>query len=396
MRALFITHEGFGNSIFRSQVIEHCESMRKNGIEFDILTYETFAKSYGSSLANVKEYLKWGEVNISLKKAFNIYIPGSLLINLLILAKDILRHVKSNNYKFIHARADYTAFLCILLKPLHKLPVLWDCRGDSVDELKFATEKYSSGIRATLLLLLVSKQIIIRNFTSRYSDACVCVSEALRDLLISINPRLTATVIPCPVPVDKFYFSLKLRCKVRRLLEVSDNEIIFIYSGSMTGYQGITEFIPQYEKILKLNNSRLIIATVDVDKAKYIFRNVISDRLIITSVPYSDVNGLYCAADYALMTRLSRSLNYVASPTKFGEYCLAGLNVIHNNSIKQVLDFSELLENGLPLDPPPSVKPDFENRKKIADLAKNMFGRLSLNFIYADIYSKFKTTDQSS
>ncbi len=388
MKALFVTHEGFGNSIFRSQVIEHCESMNKNGVEFDVLTYETFSKSFEGSLANVKEYLKWGGVNIFFRKAINIYLPASLLINLFILARDILKNTKTNNYKFIHARADYTAFLCILLKPLHKLPVLWDCRGDSVDELKFATEKYSSTIRAILFLLLLPKQIIIRYFASRYSDACVCVSEALRDLLISINPRLWATVIPCPVPVDKFYFSMELRCKVRSFFEVSDEEILFIYSGSMTGYQGIIEFISYYERILKLSNSRLIIATVDMDRAKYIFRNVISDRLIITSVPYDDVNGLYCAADYALMTRLPRSLNYVASPTKFGEYCLAGLNVIHNDSIKQVSEISEFLGNGLPLDPLPSFKPDLELRVDIADSAKNIFGRLSLNFIYANIYSK--------
>lgn len=396
MKALFITHEGFGDSIFRSQVIEHCESMKEHGIDFDVLTYETFKKSSKGSLRNFKEYSKWGKLNILLKNAMNIYMPGSTLFNLLILARDILKNIKSNQYQFIHARADYTAFLCILLKPLHKLPVLWDCRGDSVDELKFSIEKYSVCIRAILQLLLLPKQIIVRRVSSKYADACVCVSEALRSVLLSINPKLTTTVIPCPVPVEKFYFSTEQRCATRNAFGISDDEVFFIYSGSMTGYQSIVEFIWYYEKILKQSNSRLVIATVDMDKAKQFFRDFASDRIIITSVPYDEMNGLYCAADYALMARLPRPLNYVASPTKFGEYCLTGLNVIHNESIKQVSEFSGRLGNGLCLNSIPSVKPDLEARAEIANAARNIFGRSFLNVDYIYIYSKLADAYRSA
>lgn len=388
MKALFITHEGFGDSIFRSQVIEHCESMKANGFDFDVLTYETFTKSFARSLSNLNAYLKGGTLNIFLKRAANIYMPGSSLINLFILARDIQRNLKSNQYKFIHARADYTAFLCVLLKPFHKLPVLWDCRGDSVDELKYATEKYSSSVRALLYLLLMPKQIINRRVSGKYSDACVCVSAALRELLQSINPQLSTTVIPCPVPINKFYFSAEQRLKTRSAFGIRDDEVLFIYSGSMTGYQAIGEFIWYYKKLLKLSNSRLIIATVDMDKAKHIFRDVMSDKIIITTVSYDEMNGLYCAADYALMARLPRPLNYVASPTKFGEYCLTGLTVIHNDSIKQVSEFSKNLENGLCLDDLPSVKPSLGFRTQIANAAKNIFGREFLNLAYLEIYSK--------
>ena len=393
MKALFVTHEGFGDSIFRSQVIEHCESMKANGFDFDVLTYETFAKSYGRSLRNLNEYLKRGVLNILLKRAVNIYIPGSFIINLLILARDIRENSESNQYKFIHARADYTAFLCVLLKPLHKLPVVWDCRGDSVDELKYATEKYSSGMRALLYLLLLPKQIIYRRVSSMFSDACVCVSSALRELLRTINPKLSTTVIPCPVPINKFYFSAEQRRKARSAFGVNDDEVLFIYSGSMTGYQAIVEFIWYYKKLLELSKSRLIIATIDMDKARHIFRDVLSDRIIITTVQYDEMNGLYCAADYALMARLPRPLNCVASPTKFGEYCLTGLTVIHNNSIKQVSEFSKILGNGLCLDSLPSVKPSLGLRVEIANKAKNIFGRDFLNLAYFEIYSKLLGKD---
>src|SRR3990167_9005188 len=105
-KALFITHEGFSSSIFRSQVIEHCESMLEHGILFEILTYETFKKSRAASVSNFGDYVKWGRVPITLKNAINIYLPGSTLINCFILAKDLLRLSRSGNYEFIHARAD--------------------------------------------------------------------------------------------------------------------------------------------------------------------------------------------------------------------------------------------------------------------------------------------------
>lgn len=394
MKALFITHEGFGNSIFRSQVIEHCESMMENGFEFDVLTYETFAKSFARSHRNLNEYFKAGRVNILLKKALNIYIPGSSIINLMTLAWDIRRISKKNQYKFIHARADYTAFLCVLLKPFHKLPVVWDCRGDSVDELKYATEKFSFTMRTLLSVLLLPKQIIYRWVSGRFSDACVCVSSALRELLSAINPKLSIAVIPCPVPINKFYFSAEQRRKTRSAFGVNDNEVLFIYSGSMTGYQAIVEFIWYYKKLLELPNSRLIIATVDMDKARDIFRDLLSDRIIITSVQYDEMVGLYCASDYALMARLSRPLNYVASPTKFGEYCLTGLTVIHNDSIKQVSEFSKILGNGLCLDFLPSDKPNLGLRSEVANAAKKIFGRDYLNLAYLEIYSKLVGKDR--
>ena len=56
IEALFITHEGIGNSIFRSQVMEHCESMSGYVYDFDILTYNTFKKTWRTSLSNYKNY----------------------------------------------------------------------------------------------------------------------------------------------------------------------------------------------------------------------------------------------------------------------------------------------------------------------------------------------------
>lgn len=387
MKVLFVTHEGFGNSIFRSQVIEHCESMKELGFDFDVLTYETFKKNRGVSFSNLLNFSKSSNLKVLLKLGFNIYKPFSMILNLFLLINDIKKFQKINPYALIHARADYSALLCSLLKPFHKLPVVWDCRGDSVDELKFALEKFGFLPRVILYLALVPRQVTIRYFARKLSDANICVSEALQSKILSKNEKLNSTVIPCPVPTEKFRYSPEVRLKARRKLNLKINDVLFIYSGSMTGYQSIVEFVWFYEKIISAENTHIIIATVDVDIAIKYLSGIDKNRITITKVAYESMQELYCAADYALMLRKSRDLNFVASPTKFGEYCLAGLTVIHNHSIKQVSDYTRMLGNGLEMDSVQFYKPQVEKRDVISNNSEKLYGRKYLNKYYVDLYS---------
>lgn len=361
--------------------------MLEHGILFEILTYETFKKSRAASVSNFGDYVKWGRVPITLKNAINIYLPGSTLINCFILAKDLLRLSRSGNYEFIHARADYTAFLCAILRPFHKLPVVWDCRGDAVDELKFSIEKYSWFARKILGTLLVPRQRFIRYAAARFSIRSICVSRVLRRLANSTNPALRSFEIPCPVPTNRFYFNPEKRLAARQRFQISGDEILFIYSGSMTGYQAIDQFIWYYKKILSLPNTRVLVATIDKVAASRLLDDIKSDRLIITSVKYDDMNELYCAADFAIMMRAPRPLNQVASPTKFGEYCLTGLPVIHNSSIDQVTQFTRELGNGLSLEVWPPERIGNDQRFQIAQHSKKFYGRENLNTIYIECYN---------
>jgi hypothetical protein len=386
MRGLFITHEGFGNSIFRSQVIEHCESLITDNIEIDILTYDVFRKSWDVSLGNVSKYVKNSILKINLKKAFNIYLPGSSFLNIVLLALDIRQYKIKRNISFIHARADYTAFLCVLLKPLHQLPVIWDCRGDSIDEMNFAIEKYNFIVRNLFVVLFVWRQRFIKFIAAKYSNSCVCVSEPLRSSIVQIRPNLKIYVIPCPVPTAKFFYSHELRNRTREKLGVTKAEVLYIYSGSMTGYQSMEKFIWYYKAILEKINTKIIILTIDEVLAKLIFKDIISDRLLIKTGKYEEMNSFYCAADFAMMIRESRALNFVASPTKFGEYCLAGLSVVHNDTVHQVTEVTKVLGNGCGMNLDEHSLLSNEHKIDISRNSKKIYGRDFSNVVYKDLY----------
>ena len=154
----------------------------------------------------------------------------------------------------------------------------------------------------------------------------------------------------------------------------------------MAGYQAVDKFIWYYKKVLSLDNTKLFIATVDCEAAGRVLSDIKSDRLIIKSLRYEQMNDLYCAADFALMFREPRLLNRVASPTKFGEYCLAGLPVIHNESVEQVCEYAEEIGNGISINTWPLNKMEDGFRNTVSILAKRLYGRDYLDKIYLSCY----------
>jgi hypothetical protein len=387
---LFITHEGFGNSIFRTQVIEHCLSMAQDGVSFDVLTYETFPKHWPTSLSNLRSFEQAARgLAITLRRAAFIYLPFSTLINMALLCVHVAQMRGSRRYHFLHARSDYTAFMCVLLKPFHGLPVIWDCRGDSSDELDFSLANKNPLVRHVLGSLLKLRQRVTLATLRKFASGAVFVSEALRDLHANAGSKVANEVIPCPVPEAIFSFDAGLRHATRESLSIPGDATVFLYSGSTTGYQGLGDQVELYRKLLEDRSNYVIIATTEIESAHAIFSTLQSDRLIIRGFNYLEMNGVYNASDFAFMLRAPRMLNYVSSPTKFGEYCLTGLPVIHNNTIDQVSRVAKALGLGRALgDIDRLVKLDGDDRSQAALQAHAFYSRRVANRLYLELYSK--------
>ena len=99
------------------------------------------------------------------------------------------------------------------------------------------------------------------------------------------------------------------------------------------------------------------------------------------------MNSIYNASDFAFMIRATRNLNVVASPTKFGEYCLTGLQVIHNSSVSQVNEIISILKNGFQYnDIENAIRLNDNMRSAVAVKAKKYYSRKILNNRYIKIY----------
>lgn len=123
-------------------------------------------------------------------------------------------------------------------------------------------------------------------------------------------------------------------------LGFSDDDIIFVYSGSSSGWQS-----------LHLVDNFLIAVMKSVPRAKVLFlvdglpdnMKVVKDypgRVCAKWLQREDVPGVLSSCDYGLLIREESLTNQVASPVKFAEYLASGLKVIISGHVG---DFSEFV-----------------------------------------------------
>lgn len=381
-KGVFVLHEGIGNTIFDSQIAEHIRYCGKKNYQMDILVYNTEAKVWANSVNNLRRFL---DLKIFLKKGINIYTPLSFIYHLVLLI--IFFYKNNKKYDFIHARANYTGFLCILIGKFFKIKVLWDCRGDSLAELKEALNKKSILVRIYGFFYLLPFERLQIYILCKYADAAIFVSESLKSMYDSDLSTDKIEIIPCLVNEEKFFYDKEMRKSVRSKYLINDEDKVIIYSGSMVSYQGLEK---QKEFFRKILSERFIVyyLTSDINDAKIEFSEFTDANFKIASSPFEKMNEFYNMADYALLLRDSTQVNFVASPTKFGEYCLTGLGVITNNAISQVYINSKNIGNYVD---------SFEvlqsnnlewSREKISEKSKLIYSRTRVFYKYELLYEK--------
>ena len=378
-------HEGIGDTIFESQVLLHCTECRRHNVDFDILTYELFSSVWTRSLLNKNNFDSLYDENpVILKRGVNQYIPFASIMNSFLFLFFIITNRSS--YDFIHARSDYSAFIAVITKPFHRLPIVWDCRGDSQDELHFAFEDKSKFLRWTLGFYCSFANRLILKAVSYFANSAVFVSSALRRYHVKKGFDQMRIVVPCVVSPDRFFFDQSLRAESRKALNISEDFCVYLYSGSMVPYQGISHVINFAKALGALKHkSVLLVLTKQTEVALAKFNGLLGLRVIVESVSHSDVN-FYCnAADYALLFRDARNLNFVASPTKHGEYRMSGLPVITNGTVEQVNEFNASLDELRVLEPRKLIQSE-KVRSTISSCSKQWFSREVYINEYIELY----------
>ncbi len=376
---VFLSYEGVTDTIFESQVLEHCEKFP--AIHLFLLPNNIAA--YNKS----KLYMEKNSKNfkISLLRSFNQKIPLSELIN----ALQLYKVFKENKIKdpIIHARSDYAAAVATLLKLLISCTVIWDCRGDTVSEQKLANCDNGSPMEAFMRMLAIKNRIWIAR---RFSDAIIFVSTALRDT-ISQNHRNTF-IIPCCSNGEKFYYDNQLRLIKRKELNISNPTTVFIYSGSTTGkYHIFDRTVELFQKIQNENQDVLfIILTPNINDAEEKLKDKNIKNFILKCVNMDGVNEYLNAADYGVILRDKSNVNYVSSPVKFSEYSMAGLRIITTNNIHQTQELKMKLNNIEFCDLNNISNFHLSNtpfdRLTTAEVAKKYFERNSYEQIYKNLY----------
>jgi hypothetical protein len=347
-RILFVLFEGLPATVIDTQVLLHVRAAQASfGVRFEVWSFCGMRSLYESSMRRWSEAERLANGPVRVFRGVRAGMPGSKLINREIF-RAILRQ-RAGDFDLVHARNDYTA--AVVGPPVHDagLRMIWDCRGDSVAQ-------FDEGLHSRRYpgwLLRMRRRVICREreLAARDCNSALFVSRPLATLCTPLLGGKPHWVIPCAAPDELFHFDPALRRKVRQDLGYADSDRVFIYSGGLASYQCIPEMLSLFRDLYSVDaNARLLFVTPDVESARAMCGGIDPEALQVRSGRASDINGFLNAADAAFMLRAHNGINRAAFPTKFAEYCLAGLPVIMDDAVPDCASLADLWGNRLSLD----------------------------------------------
>lgn len=386
IKGIFLSFEGLNNSIANSQVLEHVESLKSQSIDIEILFFLGKKAIFQKNLELISQYSNY---NIKIFRAIDPAIPFSAFLNSIYLFYILF----NKKIQFIHARTDYVCSTLFFLKIFTNIKIIWDCRGHTTAEY---FSKYN--LKNPLKLLYAPIQYFRLEF---FVLVCNCIAdEAIFVTNELMNARRISVllknfyIIPCLTNCNKFFFSNQLRKTTRDKLKYNENDIVLIYSGSITGYQVFEKCLNLFIDLHKKNcQYKLLILSPNIREVnKLINKYNISQFTTILNVPFNDVNAYLNASDIGLLLRENIPLNRCASPIKFAEYSVTGLYVLNNRSVNQVYENGLIIGNLLKLDNSYKANFDFpifsiNNREMISLKSKELYDRTNYLNIYNVIYA---------
>ena len=231
--------------------------------------------------------------------------------------------------KIMHGQALYSTMHILRARRKINVQVVFDVHGASPEEGEMSgahenrvnrlTEWEKKALTSADLRLFVSNQM--RNFFEE--------KYLLSDL--------RHTVIPCCVHTDRFRMSTETRKSKRRALGIDDRFVI-MYLGTLSVWQWPEAMFSLFAQFHDQNPESflyLLLPESDHEKAKTLLEesNIPLSSFKIEEVPHTEVGSVIGMADAGLLLRKHHPVNYVASPTKFGEYIAAGIPVITTKGI---------------------------------------------------------------
>jgi hypothetical protein len=376
-----VTNEGVGETIYESQVLGQYSLIRELKYDSKIITYHTWW--YGFMNTKKRRNLLNSNYDENIISSFwspFYYLPFSVVypsIHFLLLFL-----LSKNKPKVVHCRTEYSVVIVCLVRVFFKVKVVFDCRGDSLAEFDEYFKPKSFLLRLFKVYFIQVLEYRLK-FALKLSDVNLFVSEALKQRILRRNSF--GYVVPC-LPFDNiFYYSEEVRVSWRSQLGFSNKRVI-LYSGALTGYQNFEYTV---NAILQFINDSTVfwVVTNEKRKAEKILGGVLDKvNYKVDTFSFRDMNKVYNAADIGVLLRDGNDTNFVASPTKFFEYCFTGLGVLHNQTVEQVLTITDILGNGIDLKHKCLSKFELIDRKNISDLAITKFSKSNFHNFYNDAY----------
>lgn len=143
-------------------------------------------------------------------------------------------------------------------------------------------------------------------------------------------------IIPCGIKETEINKeeSLKNRAYYRLKYGLSNDELLFIYSGGVSPWQCIEESVSLFNGYCNHSSQKckMLILSGNLNYiSRFKCENILTD-----SYSGDEVRKVLCAGDYAFILRGDFMTNHVAYPNKFLEYVASGMKIIATENVYDV------------------------------------------------------------
>ncbi len=379
-RILFVVSEPLGNGVVVSQALTHIRLIQRAGVaDIRILAMGWGGEGARDQRKAAARAAEIAEADVAVAEGVRPALPFSGRIN----ASRAWKAVTdlAGWVTHVHGRTDYGTLCGMEIARRLGVPLIWDCRGDAVDEIRFR----GAGPLGPVMRRRTAARL---DSIARRADRALFVSEPLRARQSARwAPDKPSWVVPCAASRDLFFFDPVLRRDARAELGVADNEILTVYSGGLASYQMFPETVALWRAYRRRNpNVRLLVLTPAAAEAGKIIGDMTGAAVM--SVHNDRMNRYLNAADAGFMLRASTPANHVASPTKFAEYALTGLSVVMTGTV--IDSHRHASDLGLLIEADAGALPNIvsaETRAGIAGRAAAMLGREDRLPVYEAVYA---------
>ncbi len=320
MGIYYVTLYDTFSGVYRSQVIDVVKLYQKNNIDMKLIAFLSI-RHYKEHSQKIKQVLPDAIVLPSFPKQKNWKMN-----------KWLLKFVIDKDENIALVRGPTAVNLCLELRDRF-FKIIYDGRGASFAEYEeYRVDKSPEGEKR---IKVMERKAVIQ------SDYRIAVSNKLVGYWQQMYGYKGGheTVIPCSLSDSH---EKENNTQVFTLLPgLKSEDILLIFSGSAFGWHSFETLSESLElfltsdervKILFLSQEQTVIKQL---MEKY------PDRIYRKWVNPDEVNDYLQLGDYGLLIREESVTNSVASPVKFAEYLMAGLNVIISPNIG---DYSEFVK----------------------------------------------------
>lgn len=353
----------YSGAVVEGQVYELLEYYKHQGWFEDVLLIQSFSDE--SEREKAAETLK----KFTFRYKFfwiNPYYPHLYLKSVKSLRKVLNEDVKDNTV--FHVRGGLYAFYLrkALPRKYRNLYILDEFRGLASSELDYTKDNSLLNVLKTWVKKhhtrwcyhkMQKDENLFYTAVSPLLKKIEADQDSFDQTRISIHPNIAS---------GDFVYNPQKKKEIREKLGVDKDQILIVTSSGESG---------KWQKDLDLVNALTAKGFVVLNLSK---KEVDKPNVISLFVPHKEMPDYLSACDAALLWRDDVLLNNVASPSKYSEFAVMGLFVIHNKTVDLATSFIKDNHCGILVDNPHNIilnKEDFseEERKRRCICGYNMF-----------------------